>query len=117
MTYRILMVLAAVVALTGCDHHEEAAALLAKPEITAVGEFDGCAVKYVNRGYKIDSFFIARCTDTTVTTRNYTEQSGKTSVARRITVIEREFTPTNEQIKESALSKLTAEERDVLGVK
>lgn len=117
MNYRILMVLAAALALSGCKEDDDAAALRAKPEITDIGEIDSCNVKFVNRGYSRDSFFIARCPGAAITTRNYTERSGKTSVARRITVIEREFTPTDAQIKESALSKLTDEERAVLGVK
>lgn len=116
MSIRVVMILSVMVSLTGCFGQEQAV-LLVKPEITEIGEFDGCTVKFVNRGYNIDSFFIARCSDTTVTTRNYTEQSGKTTTARRITVIENEFTPTKEQVKESALSKLSAEERAVLGVK
>ena len=110
--------------LTACGGRtdEQAKAMLTNPDINNVGTFDGCEVKYVDRGYHAYSFYIARCGNTTTTTRNYTEQSGKTTVNRRSTVIAQEIQKLEAEkaaavTKEKALEKLTLEEKALLGVK
>ena len=101
---------------------EQAKAMLTNPDINNVGTFDGCEVKFIDRGYHAYSFYIARCGNTTTTTRNYTEQSGKTTVNRRSTVIAQEIQKLEAEkaaavTKERALEKLSPEEKVLLGVK
>lgn len=91
------------------------------PEISVVGEFDGCTVKFVNRYYRDSSFYLARCGDTTATTRQYSERSGKSSIPRTSLEITQEIAKLQQEAKEAAarekaLSKLTPEERQALGV-
>ena len=52
----ILISVASLFLLSGCD--EEKKALFANPAIVDVGEYDGCSVKYVNRGWDLQSFYI-----------------------------------------------------------
>ena len=120
---KAIVILAAVL-LVGCNSRtdEQAKAMLSNPDINNVGTFDGCEVKYVDRGYHNYSFYIARCGNTATATRNYTEQSGKTTVNRRSTVITQEIEKLEAEkaaavAKEAALSKLTAEEKKALGIK
>lgn len=120
----ILLFAAVVFLLSGCSQRtdEQAQAMLTNPEINFVGVYDGCEVKYVDRGYQVRSFFIAKCGNTTTTTRNYSEQSGKTTVFRRSTVITQEIEKLEAEkaaalTKENALSKLSDEEKKLLGVK
>ena len=110
--------------LTACSGRtdEQAKAMLTNPDINNVGTFDGCEVKFVDRGYHAYSFYIARCGNTTTSTRNYTEQSGKTTVNRRSTVIAQEIQKLEAEkaaavTKERALEKLSSEEKALLGVK
>ena len=120
---KAICILAAVL-LVGCGGRtdEQAKAMLTNPDINNVGTFDGCEVKYVDRGYHAYSFYIARCGNTTTSTRNYTEQSGKTTVNRRSTVIAQEIQKLEAEkaaavTKEKALEKLSSEEKALLGVK
>ena len=123
-----LLICAALVAasslLTGCGQRtdEEAKALLSTPAVNFVGVYEGCEVKYVDRGYQIRSFYIAKCGNTTTATRNYTEQSGKSTVFRSSTVITQELDKLQAEkaaaeTKERALEKLTPTERAALGIK
>jgi hypothetical protein len=123
-TISILLPVVAALVLSACGSRtdEQAKALLSNPEISIVGKFDGCEVKFVDRGYHSYSFYIARCDNTTTTTRNYTEQSGKTTVNRRSTVIAQEIEKLEAEkaaavAKEKALEKLSPEEKKLLGVK
>ena len=75
-----------VMLLASCTD-DEARHLLANPSVSMVGTFDGCEVKFVNRGYSSTSFYIARCGDTDTATRNWTEGQGRSTVDRRSTVI------------------------------
>jgi hypothetical protein len=82
-------------------------------------EADGCIVKYVDnpRGY---NFFIAKCPAESQTITNQ-RPSGKSSTTD-VTVVTREVEVLKERLKlaqarESALGKLSAEERAALGVK
>jgi hypothetical protein len=117
-----LVAVSALLTACGGRTDEQAKAMLSNPEINNVGNFDGCDVKYVDRGYHAYSFYIARCNNTTTATRNYTEQSGKTTVNRRSTVITQEIEKLEAEksaaiAKEKALEKLSPEEKKLLGIK
>jgi hypothetical protein len=108
--------------LSGCESDDKAAALRKNPEVSSIGEIDGCQVKYVNRGWSVDSFFIARCgsAPTTTTTQNYST-TDKSHSPRRSAVIEVEMKKLQEEkdaadAKEKALAKLSPEERKTLGI-
>lgn len=109
------------VLLSGCN--EKAEELRANPSVSEVGEFDGCQVTFVNRGYESNSFYMAKCPGTaTTTTRNYTVQSGKTRTQKRSTVIAQEIETLQTQkaeaeLHEKALEKLTPAEKQALGLK
>lgn len=120
----LLIICVAAIALSACSSRtdEQAKAMLSNPDINNVGTFDGCEVKYVDRGYNSYSFYIARCGNTTTATRNYTEQQGKTTVNRRSTVITQEIEKLEAEkaaavAKEKALEKLSPEEKKLLGIK
>jgi hypothetical protein len=120
---KVICILAAVL-LVGCSERtdDQAKEMLANPAINLVGIYEGCEVKYVDRGYQSKSFYIAKCGNTTTFTRNYTEQSGKTTVFRRSTVITQEIEKlqaekAGAEAKERALEKLTPTERAALGIK
>jgi len=116
--------LAASALLTGCGARtdEQAKEMLTNPDINFVGVYEGCEVKYVDRGYQIKSFYIAKCGNTNTVTQNYNEQSGKTTVFRRSTVITQEIEKLQAEkavaeTKEKALSKLSNEDKKLLGIK
>ena len=117
-----IALLASAVMLLGCEETDRAKALNANPVVVDIGTFDGCSVKFVNRGWKDDSFYIARC-DTTVTqTRHWDERQGKTTVHRQSTMITKEIEKLQAEkaaaeTKEKAIAKLTPEERTALGLK
>lgn len=120
----LLIVAIATPLISACDPTEteiRMAALHKSPVIKQVGEFEGCKVKFVDRGYAVYSFYIANCQDASVMTRNYSERVGKYTQDRRSTVILKDIdalkTELGEaQTKEAALGKLTTEERKALGV-
>ena len=106
--------------LTGCNN-EEAQAKLNNPQTINIGEFDGCEVKFVDRGYESNSFYIAKCGNTTTTTRHWRETRGKSQVNRSSTVITQEIESLQEEKKkvemtEKAMSKLSDEEKKALGL-
>lgn len=120
-------------ALTGCEAEEKAQALLAKPAITQVGEFEGCKVSFVNRGYESTSFYMAKCKGEAATiTQNSTHMQGKVRVSDRTTTIVESTESLKEElleqqkkveqiqaelkVKQDALSKLTDKEKDALGL-
>lgn len=110
------------IALAGCSSDAEIAAIEAKvknPPITKVGVFEGCEVSFVDRHYQSQSFYMAKCPGSAVTvTNNYTEQSGKTQIARTRTSITQEIASLQKELadvsqaelKERALKKLTPDE-------
>ena len=107
--------------LLGCGAEEDRKAKFANPSVQDVGVFDGCEVKYVNRGYQDQSFYIARCNDTTTTTRNRWEKHGKTSTFQRETAITQELEKKQAEVDElkqkaEALSKLSPADKRALGV-
>ena len=61
--------------------------LLQKPEIVQIGTFDGCNVSYVNRGYQVNSFYIAKCNNTE--TRTTIEQHPKRGTNVTTTIVEK----------------------------
>ena len=118
----ILLALIAVVSLSACNEERLAkyAELRKNPEVSDIGNVDSCHVKYVNRGQSVDSFFIARCDNTTTTTQNYST-SGKSQTPLRSTVIEIELKKLQAEkdaaeAKEKALAKLSDNERKALGL-
>lgn len=120
MKYTLAFILIATTLLAGCNEEEEA--LLAKPSITDIGEFDGCDVKFVNRGYEKFSFYIAKCGTTSTSTTNYTTSHGKSSTFHRKTLITKEIEKLQAEkadldAKSVALEKLTPAERKALGIK
>jgi major membrane immunogen (membrane-anchored lipoprotein) len=110
--------------LTGCGSRtdEQAKAMLTNPDIVNVGTYDGCEVKFIDRGYQTQSFYLAKCNNTTTVTHNWMQQNGKSTTFRRSTVITQEIEKlqaekTAAETKEKALEKLSAEERAALGIK
>ena len=61
--------------------------LLQNPEIVQIGTFDGCNVSYVNRGYQVNSFYIAKCNNTE--TRTTIEQHPKSGTKITTTIVEK----------------------------
>ena len=61
--------------------------LLQKPEIVQIGTFNGCNVSYVNRGYQVNSFYIAKCNNTE--TRTTIEQHPKSGTKITTTIVEK----------------------------
>lgn len=111
----------AVFALSGCEKDEK----YNNPQVNPLSaEVDGCVVKYVNRGHISDSFYIARCPGLSDTVAITGQTGGKynnllTSITRTETEAERAAREQAERLaarKNAALSKLTAEERRVLGL-
>ncbi len=120
----LLLICVSAIALSACGGRtdEEAKGLLSAPAVNFVGVYEGCEVKYVDRGYQTKSFYIAKCGSTTTATRNYNEQSGKTTVFRSSTVITQELEKLQAEkaaaeTKERALEKLSLEEKKLLGIK
>lgn len=109
--------------LAGCGgrSEDEIARLQREPLVQSLGVIDGCDVKYVDRGYQIHSFYLAKCGATTTTTVNYEEAQGKSRVFRRSTVIAHEIEQlqkeqTESQRIESALKDVSPAKRKALGL-
>jgi len=117
---KIAAVLTIILAIAGCDDGVIAAKKM-NPVITNIGDFDGCNVKYVDRGYTSDSFFMAKCGDTV--TQSNTYQSGKTSqrmmtITQKINDLtaERAALVKEEEAKQAALAKLSVQDQTALGI-
>lgn len=113
---KILIIPIVLLALAGCEGSE------GNPVIKNIGVFQGCEVSYVDRGYSSNSFYIATCTDSVVTTgqtggkhnrlvANVQNLSGLSQHEKDLIAKNRD------EARQSALSKLTDEEKTVLGVK
>lgn len=76
-----------VLSLTACSRSEK----VVNPSVSDIGVIEGCTVKYVDRGSSIDSFFMARCQNTTTVTNVYKQSQGKSTVLRRQTAIIQEI--------------------------
>lgn len=112
---KYIMMLLGLALLAGCEENPK----LANPSKIDLGVVDGCIVKYIDRGERNDSFFLAKCGNTTTTTSNYTTSRGKSVAFHRTTAVTVE--ELNKEIielsaKRDALSKLTDEEKKLLGV-
>jgi len=62
-----------VFVLTGCNEEK-----IANPDIYNTGTYEGCEVKYIDRGMQYRSFYIAKCAAPSTTVTNLI-QSGKTN--------------------------------------
>jgi hypothetical protein len=117
-----VLICVACLFLVGCN--EEQDALYKNPVVQNVGQYEGCDVKFVNRGYQNVSFYIAKCGQTVTTTSNYETKSGKTTVFNRNTTIvdiDNEIDRLKQEkeriaVLETAKKKLTAEELKMLGI-
>lgn len=114
---RIVLIGLAVLVLTGCKDED---ALMKNPEIQSIGEFNGCQVQYVNRGYASNSFYIANCGNANAVT--WMQPSGKSQIQRSVITINGEIEKLQNEkaaieTKEKALGKLTPEEKKALGIK
>lgn len=139
-------VVAMAIGVSGCSSPEEVAQAEEKrknPNVYMVGTFDGCEVKFYERGYTSENFYIARCVNskaTTSVTKLESVRSGKTShdeLHLNITDEVLDINARKEQLKsemdaletkklelekknqiaEKAKQKLSAEEKSALGVK
>lgn len=120
----VLGLTALVCILTGCSDPRRDT-MATNPETTVIGTFEGCSVSYVDRGYNIKSFYIAKCGNTTTTTNNYYVREGKTDVFHRRTEITSQIDKLNAEkadldkqinARQAALSKLSPADRAALGV-
>ena len=82
-----LFVVLLMVAFNTKHNFEKNKQLLQKPEIVQIGTFDGCNVSYVNRGYQVNSFYIAKCNNTE--TRTTIEQHPKSGTKITTTIVEK----------------------------
>jgi len=106
----------ALLSLTGCDEPKQ----VKNPEIYDLGTFDGCGVKYVNRGYKDNSFYIARCGTTSTATGGYETGGKPRQHIPQVTIVDEGAMDAQIQAlqeKKAALNKLTPRERELLGIK
>jgi uncharacterized protein YcfL len=108
--------------LIGCQSDDDAALLQRNPHISEPIIVEGCRVQYINRGYQIDSFYIARCGDTATTTTNRYERQGKQQVFRRSTSITQQISDLEKEktisvTREKAIAKLTPEELSAIQLK
>lgn len=114
-----------ILSIGGCQAEQDAeikkAVLKNKPEIIEMGVHEGCNVKYINRGVRDDSFFIAKCDNTQTLTQQYSVSSGKSSNHQTRVSITQQLdqlqTQANElRLKQEAIKKLSPEERKALGI-
>jgi uncharacterized lipoprotein YehR (DUF1307 family) len=115
MKYKLLTISVLTVMLAGCGDDAAQQAKLTNPDITKLGTFDGCEVKYVDRGYESNSFYMAKCGNTV--TQSSLFQSGK--IQERMTSITQQMDALTAEkqalaTREEALNKLTPEERAAL---
>lgn len=121
---RSVAVLCAASALAGCQSEKEKEAVaqqMKNPIITNVGTFDGCEVKYVNRYYSENSFYLARCGSTTAATGREAYRSGKTTRYRDRLSITHELEELQKELstldaRAAALARLSPAERAALGL-
>ena len=83
----LICVIVFMLIFTLINDSEKNKQLLQKPEIVQIGIFDGCNVSYVNRGYQVNSFYIAKCNNTE--TRTTIEQHPKSGTKITTTIVEK----------------------------
>jgi hypothetical protein len=109
----IFLFIAVMFLLSGCNENRDRTVGVADYEIKA----EDCVVKFIDnpRGY---NFFIAKCPAESETT-TYRRPSGKSTVPLATVVTSDDLRKQLAEVeaKEKALSKLTDEEKKLLGVK
>lgn len=108
-----------LIGLTGCGPSARTVAMMQNPEITIINEIDDCVIKYVDRGDRERSFYLAKCSNTSTVTGEERVKTGKTSHYEKRTEITQqleELTPEEKKalVRQQALKKLTPAERDAL---
>ena len=83
----LICVIVFMLIFTLINDSEKNKQLLQKPEIVQIGIFNGCNVSYVNRGYQVNSFYIAKCNNTE--TRTTIEQHPKSGTKITTTIVEK----------------------------
>jgi hypothetical protein len=148
--------MAVAIAATGCSSSEEKAKWEKErsdaeakaeykkthPEVTVIGTFDGCEVKFYERGYTSENFYIAKCVNAekTSTVSSFDRVGGKFShdvekfaVTKEISAMQAEKEKMDKAIAEAkakaedaakkqalidnAKKKLSVEEREALNIK
>lgn len=88
---RYLIAILALFSLAACSPPESVQRKRAAPEIVDLAnvKIPGCTAQFVDRGYLHEGFYVVRCAavDTAAVTRNYQEQSGKSTIDRQQLVI------------------------------
>ena len=109
----ILLLAAVVFLLSGCNENRDRTIGTVEYEVKA----EGCTVKYIDNP-KGHNFFIAKCPAESETT-TWRQQSGKSSYSTANVVTSENLRTQLAEVeaKEKALSKLTDEEKKLLGVK
>ncbi len=126
------VMIAVAIAATGCSSPEEKAALekaqaeaeakaeykRKNPEITLVGTFDGCEVKFYERGWTSENFYIAKCVNAekTTTVSSFERVGGKFShdvekfdITKEISAVEAEKEKMEKYIAEAKAKKAEIE--------
>jgi hypothetical protein len=94
------------------------------PEIKVIGVYDGCEVKYVDRYYAHESFYIARCGQTTTTTTSVRVgkvEQNRMAITQQLETVSAQHEKLKTELealdkREAALAKLTPEERAAFGI-
>lgn len=118
-----LLITAVVAAtlLSGCNIGDREAELRANPKIVPIGVIDGCNVKYVDRGYASDSFYISVCQPGVTASAGWTIKSGKSTTQRSSITVTKEIEQLQAEkdaidARSRAMEKLTPAERAALGI-
>lgn len=102
-----------VFTLAGCNEEK-----IANPDIYNVGTYEGCDVKYIDRGAQSRSFYVAKCTVPSTTVTN-SVPSGKTSYQTATVTIQpsdvQQVDPKQQQIQliEQQLQQLQSQLNDL----
>jgi hypothetical protein len=105
--------------LAACGSDDPNRPSVSNPKTGVIGTFDGCEVSYVNRGYRDNSFYLAKCPAASGTLSGLYRSGKSTYPTQTITIQDAEATlkAQAEEKRNNALAKLTPEERQLLGVK
>lgn len=109
-----------ILSIGGCQSDEEVAkreALKKAPIIETLGTFDGCVTKFVNRGRTDNSFYLAKCGNTTTTSQQYSSgRSTVTNISITQQIDQLQSQADELRLKQEAIKKLSPEERKALGI-
>lgn len=108
----LILALCAVFVLAACQDQPDA--IYVKDNF----EVDGCTVKYVNHP-RLPNFYIARCGTTTTYSHEYSVGKSRAMTANVVAESSDELRKrlASVEAREKAMSKLSDEEKAVLGVK